>query len=385
MLAYAQSIPEIGKARMLHSPVVGFGRVTSFYYDPIDYRRQQHHIWQECRGEKGARVSAEILTFIEQAYKWSRQVQRSLPTRETFPDFFKKQTLHHAHSRGAIVYSYWGEPIITKKLRVMLASRVSASDQDATLSLLSTPMRVKGPLQVFHHASSALEKRHVALVTRLRLTKQEKQLVATLRWFTLLYELGERVSGALYETLLHSLKRLVNSPQEYEHLLWYDPTSLQQYFLGQRLSLKELRARQEAYVLDIYRGHLRVESGFRAKQRIAREFSERVPKQVTVLRGTTAHPGFLHGKVRIVITREQQEAMRKGEVLVSTMTTPYLMEAVRKAAAIVTDEGGLTAHAAIVARELNIPCIVGTKVATKVFKDGDLVEVDAIHGSVRKI
>ena len=57
----------------------------------------------------------------------------------------------------------------------------------------------------------------------------------------------------------------------------------------------------------------------------------------------------------------------------------------KKAAAIVTDEGGITSHAAIVSRELGIPCVIGTKFATKVFKDGDLIEVDADKGIVRKI
>jgi pyruvate,water dikinase len=59
--------------------------------------------------------------------------------------------------------------------------------------------------------------------------------------------------------------------------------------------------------------------------------------------------------------------------------------AMRKAAAIVTDLGGITCHAAIVSREMKVPCVVGTKIATKVFKDGDLVEVDAIKGTVRKL
>jgi pyruvate,water dikinase len=62
-----------------------------------------------------------------------------------------------------------------------------------------------------------------------------------------------------------------------------------------------------------------------------------------------------------------------------------MMTAVRKAAAIVTDEGGMTAHAAIVAREFKIPCIVGTKIATQAFKDGDRVEVDAYRGIMKRI
>jgi len=67
------------------------------------------------------------------------------------------------------------------------------------------------------------------------------------------------------------------------------------------------------------------------------------------------------------------------------MTTPYFNQALKKASAIVTDEGGVTCHAAIFARELGIPCIVGTKVATQVLKDGDKVEVDANKGIVKKL
>lgn len=385
MLAYAQSVPEIGKARMVHCPVVGLGRITSFFYDPIDYQRQQHRIWQECRGRRGAKVSAAILELLEQAYEWTGEVRHKATSGEHFSEFLKTQMLHHAHARGAIVYSYWGEPIITKMLHATLKSRLPSYGQDAILSLLSTPLPVKGRLQTLHHASPALEKRHAVLVARLQLTKDEKELVATLRWFTLLYELGERVSGALYDTLPHSLKYLVHNSQERENLLWYDPVSLEQYFQGKSLTPRELRRRQGAYVLDIHHGQLRVETGARAKRRITQEFSERAPTKTTTLSGTTAEPGFVQGRVRIVVTQEQQKAMRKGEVLVSTMTTPSLMAAVRKAGAIVTDEGGLTAHAAIVARELNVPCIVGTKIATKVFKDGDRVEVDATKGTVRKL
>jgi len=65
------------------------------------------------------------------------------------------------------------------------------------------------------------------------------------------------------------------------------------------------------------------------------------------------------------------------------MTTPELIGGMRKASAFVTDEGGIISHAAIIAREMKKPCIIGTKIATKVLKDGDLVEVDADRGVVR--
>ena len=79
------------------------------------------------------------------------------------------------------------------------------------------------------------------------------------------------------------------------------------------------------------------------------------------------------------------EKMDKGDVLVSPMTSPDFVLAMKKASAVITDAGGITCHAAIVSRELKIPCIVGTKIATKVLKDGDLVEVNANKGIVKII
>lgn len=77
--------------------------------------------------------------------------------------------------------------------------------------------------------------------------------------------------------------------------------------------------------------------------------------------------------------------VQKGDILVAVMTRPDYIVGIKKAAAIVTDEGGITCHAAIVAREIGIPCVIATKIATKVLKDGDLVEVNANHGVVKII
>ncbi len=77
--------------------------------------------------------------------------------------------------------------------------------------------------------------------------------------------------------------------------------------------------------------------------------------------------------------------MNKGDILVSIATNPDIVPAMKKAAAIITEQGGITSHAAIVSREFNTPCIIGTKIATKVLHDGDLVEVDADKGIVKII
>lgn len=103
-----------------------------------------------------------------------------------------------------------------------------------------------------------------------------------------------------------------------------------------------------------------------------------------VLRGISAYHGRVRGTVRKV-NPYTYEKIRKGEVIITGMTTPEIVQFLPRVAAIVTDEGGITAHAAIVAREYKIPCVMGTKIATQVLKDGDRVEVDAVKGIVRKI
>lgn len=108
-------------------------------------------------------------------------------------------------------------------------------------------------------------------------------------------------------------------------------------------------------------------------------------QEVQEVRGTTAFPGKVQGRVRLILDTNPHVEFAQGSVLVSINSDPGLMPLINKSAALVTDEGGMTCHAAIVSRELKIPCVIGTKKATRIFKDGDLVEVDAEKGIVKKI
>lgn len=108
-------------------------------------------------------------------------------------------------------------------------------------------------------------------------------------------------------------------------------------------------------------------------------------KTGSFIKGTTAMPGKVQGKVKIIFNSTQVDKINKGDVIVTPMTTPDFISAMKKAVAIITDEGGITCHAAIIARELKKPCIISTKIATKFFHDGDLVEVDANAGIVKKL
>lgn len=104
--------------------------------------------------------------------------------------------------------------------------------------------------------------------------------------------------------------------------------------------------------------------------------------EVPVLTGAAASPGMGTGEVKILKSPKEISKIRDGDVLVASMTSPDYVPAMKKAAAIITDQGGQTSHAAIVSRELGIPCVVGTKNATKILNDGDLVTVDGREGKI---
>lgn len=109
------------------------------------------------------------------------------------------------------------------------------------------------------------------------------------------------------------------------------------------------------------------------------------PRKLKKFSGIVASKGKTKGKVRVVSDLSRMRGFQKGDILVTEMTSPKLASVIQKSAAIVTDEGGMLCHAAVVSRERKIPCVVGTQIATKVLKDGDEVEVDAEKGIVSKL
>jgi len=100
-------------------------------------------------------------------------------------------------------------------------------------------------------------------------------------------------------------------------------------------------------------------------------------------KGQIACKGNVKGIVRVILDPHDDKGFQKGDILVTSMTRPEFVPIMKKAGGVITDEGGITCHAAIISRELNIPCIIGTKLATKILKDGMRVEVDADNGIVR--
>jgi len=170
-----------------------------------------------------------------------------------------------------------------------------------------------------------------------------------------------------------------------------DPVAIQ-YLTGEEVSLKGLKNRElESLGQRRKKGFIGIEhsqgvmifdhSDFLEYQQ---RFKTRLD-EVEVLNGTCASLGIATGPVRILRTLDSIAELKEGEVLVTSMTRPEFVPAMKKAIAIVTDEGGITSHAAIISRELGIPCVIGTKNATRVLKDGWIVQVKANHGSITVI
>ena len=101
------------------------------------------------------------------------------------------------------------------------------------------------------------------------------------------------------------------------------------------------------------------------------------------LKGNVACKGLANGKVKLVFELSDLKKIQDGDIIVTPMTTPEMVPVLKKVSAIITDEGGITCHAAIISRELKIPCIIGTLIATQVLKNNDLIKVNANQGFVK--
>lgn len=145
---------------------------------------------------------------------------------------------------------------------------------------------------------------------------------------------------------------------------------------------KNLKKRKKKFGITFIDGKYSILLGKKLKQAL----SQLQPKEkikINEFKGTIAYTGKAVGEVKVLQSPKDISKVKAGDIIVANETTPDYILAMRKAGAFVTNQGGITSHAAIIARELKKPCIIGTKIATKVLKDGDLVEVDANKGVVR--
>ncbi len=163
---------------------------------------------------------------------------------------------------------------------------------------------------------------------------------------------------------------------------WEIPDAL----LKGKYDTDELNERLKLAVAYVDRTKYVIYTGQEVKQFLKKVTMEKQSqKKARELRGTPACSGHVTGRVKIINVPSQMKKMKSGDIMVAHNTNPNLVPAMKKAAALVSEAGGLTCHTAIVARELRIPSVVGVPGADKVLKDGDKVEVDAGKGIIRKV
>lgn len=150
-------------------------------------------------------------------------------------------------------------------------------------------------------------------------------------------------------------------------------------------NLREIRQREKIkYAWFVNRGSIQLFISQKKINNLYRRYIRNY-QSVKELKGLSAFPGVIRGTARIIFSIGEINKLKRGDILVTSMTRPEYVHIMQKAAAYVTDEGGITCHAAIMAREFKKPCVIGTKIATKVINDGDFIEVDANRGIVTKL
>ena len=220
-----------------------------------------------------------------------------------------------------------------------------------------------------------------------------KELDLEPRWKTLFESFGDFMVTKIYRRYaqIYAIYRMQPILKEittrlniqFLQVKFMIPSEIEDSLLRNKLpNLQELQKRTE---LSVYYGDSHETfffTGIEAK-RIVEKLEAKKVEEVNEFKGQTGCPGKAQGRVKIIIRPQDMPKMNQGDILVSIATDPDIVPAMKKAAAFITEQGGVTSHAAIVAREMNTPCVIGTKIATRVLKDNDLVEVDASKGIVR--
>ena len=193
-------------------------------------------------------------------------------------------------------------------------------------------------------------------------------------------EMQVKTTYAFYLLMIEVARRFKLAKNDLE---WLWQEEVQEILKGKTFSKSLVEKRKMATCAWVSKKGIKRCEGEEAIKIFKKEIDVKVD-DVEEFKGMGVTKGKIKAKVKVCNGAE--DALRKikrGDILVCGMTLPDYVPAMKKAVAIITDEGGITCHAAIVSRELGIPCVVGTKIATKVLKDGDGVEVDAERGVVK--
>ncbi len=252
------------------------------------------------------------------------------------------------------------------------------------MNVKNIPEEIKKIKEIPFNAKRAKRK----VITELKINKEIQKIAQRLSYCIWWQDTRKKqifIANHYITIILAEMSRRKNIPLDALQRAWC--TELEQFITGKKIPLEILQQRKKKF-LGHYATTLTLVSDEKKFDLLVNPFLEKkIDKTITKIKGTVASIGkeLVRGKVKILLSPKESEKVQRGDILVAPFTSPEYIIAMRKAAAIITDEGGMTSHAAIVSRELGIPCIVGTNTATRVLKDNEMVEVDGRKGIVRKI
>jgi phosphohistidine swiveling domain-containing protein len=193
-------------------------------------------------------------------------------------------------------------------------------------------------------------------------------------------------SGYHAKELFYEISRRVGLDRNFVPYLTLGETRQIASDLSLPVNKRELSKRKRFYAYALLDGEHTILAGSRWQSQI-RPIIKENDNFISYLglKGQPTCPGKVIGRVKIVNHPDDLKKIKRGDILVATMTFPHFISGMEKAAAFITDEGGVLSHAAIVSREMGKPCVTGTHIATKALKDGDIVEVNATKGIIKII
>lgn len=296
--------------------------------------------------------------------------------KKNFPKIFEKIKKHQEKFYWIQSNYKYTEPVTIKKFFQNIKRSVKHL----------TEKEIKEKIKFLENYEINFERERKKILKKLKLSTKEKRsliLISKITWLHDMRKMANLIGSFWSNKFLARASKILKIKRLYLQFTFRN--ELFEMLKGNGPSLKELKKRLEGCVTyhDRY-GNSFFIVGERFKWLKRKILERNFIRDIKDFRGTPASYGRVRGRVKI-ITNPLKQKFPKGYILVAPMTRPDYVPLIRRALAVITDEGGITSHAAVVSREFNIPCVVGTKIATKVLKDNDLVEVSAVHGIVRII
>lgn len=249
----------------------------------------------------------------------------------------------------------------------------------------SKKKNLRGLIKEIENRPHSVAKKRNDMIRKYKLGKEVKELLEILDKFSYFHDLRKETQvKAVYSLdllLFEVAKRFGIGKEERE---WYTHNEIIGVLMGKKINTEEIGKRKKAILVIVEESGIKMFSGDKAMKIRKKELEQKIDEGIKELKGLGVARGIVraHAKVCNGI-QDAKRKIRRGDILVTGMTLPDYVPVMKIAGAIITDEGGITCHAAVVCRELNKPCVVGTKVATQVLRDGDLIEVDANKGIVK--